>query len=287
MLLEVFPPANPPAYKRTYQRLQGRNLLSQTEGGRRGRPPVLLFGGDILIDDALDRSVGNQLLQRLVDRLGEGGVGLAGGDGVVLGDILGLQNLQSGVGLDEGLGRFVVDDDAVNLIGDEGHDGVRALGIALHILLAQVLAAIDIAGGGELNAYVVGPDIVEQVVGGGDGGVLGDNDDLNAGGVRAGEVHDRLPVRHDGQTRHADVGLAGLNGGDDGVKFHILDFELQAKLFRDGGGHLRVDANNGAAVVVLIGRELGVGRHGQIAFVGIGRLLAAGGQGQQSQARQQ
>ena len=126
------------------------------------------------------------------------------------------------------------------------------------------VGAVDIASGGLLAADHLG---VGQVVHGLDGGVLLDNDHLHARGVAVGEVHDLLPLFVDGDARHGDVALSGLDGGEGRVKAHVVHHQLQAQLARDGLGHLDVDALEASGVGGhLIGREGGVGGHVELAL---------------------
>lgn len=69
----------------------------------------------ILVDDGLERAVGGQLGQRLVDLFQQVGVFLGDGDGVVLNGIFGVEDVQTLVGRDQRLCRLVVEDDAVDL----------------------------------------------------------------------------------------------------------------------------------------------------------------------------
>ena len=87
------------------------------------------------------------------------------------------------------------------------------------------------------------------------------------------------PVLGDGHAGHAEVRLAGLYGGDDGVKLHVLDLQVIAQQIADGLGHVGVDAHDVAAFVILIGREGGVGRHRQ--RFGHGRAHQQHGKNQQ------
>ena len=143
------------------------------------------------------------------------------------------------------------------------------------------VGAVNIAGGGLLAADHLG---IGQVGHGGDGGVLLDDDHLDAGGVAVGEVHNLLAVLGDGDARHGDVALSGLDGGQGRVKAHVVHHQLQAQLAGDGLGHFHVDALEAAGVGGhLIGREGGVGGHVELALFhggeggGVGAGIGGGG----------
>ena len=82
---------------------------------------------DVLVDDGLERAVGGQFGQRLVDLLQQVGVFLGDGDGVVLNGIFSVEDVQTLVGRDQRLCRLVVEDDAVDLPVLQGFDGVGRL----------------------------------------------------------------------------------------------------------------------------------------------------------------
>ena len=109
--------------------------------------------------------------------------------------------------------------------------------------------------------------VVGQVVGAGDGGVLGHDDDLDARGIRVGEADVLLALVVDRDAGEAHVDLAGLDGGDDGAEVHVLDLELEAELVGDEGGHVGVDADDLVAIIVLVGREGGIGAHDELALL--------------------
>ena len=136
------------------------------------------------------------------------------------------------------------------------------------------VGAVDIAGGGLLAADHFG---ALQVIQGLDGAVLLDDDHLHAGGIAVGEVHDLLALLADGDARHGDVALSGLDGGQGGVKAHVVHDELQAQLLGDGPGHLHVDALEAAGVGGhLIGREGRVGGHVELALLHGGESRGVG-----------
>ena len=62
---------------------------------------------------------------------------------------------------------------------------------------------------------------------------------------------------------HAEVGLAAVDGRNDGVKLHVLDVQVIAQLVAQSLGKLGVDAHDLAVLDVLIGIEGGVGGHHQ------------------------
>ena len=130
------------------------------------------------------------------------------------------------------------------------------------MLFAEVVGAVDVAGGAALGA----DHLLAQVVQG-DVGTFGNDNHLHAGGIGLGEVHDQQAVIVDGQTSHNHVGLAFLSSQQGSVKVHVVDLQLQAQLLSDGGSDLDVDAFEAAGVGGhLIGRECSVGGHGQHAF---------------------
>ncbi len=123
------------------------------------------------------------------------------------------------------------------------------------------VGGVDVAGGAHLSA----DHLLAQVVHGDVGALLDDNH-LYAGGVGVGKVHLGQTVLADGDAGHGDVALAVLNGQQGGVKAHVVHHQLQAQLVGDSLGHLYVNADGIAGVVQhLIGRELGVGGHMQLA----------------------
>ena len=139
------------------------------------------------------------------------------------------------------------------------------------------VGTVDVAGGAHLAADHIG---VGQIIHGLDGGILLHDDHLNAVGVAVGEVHHSLTLLGDGDTGHHHVALAGLSGLQGGVKVHIVHLELQAQLLGDGASHLYVDALEGAVVSHhLIGREGGVGGHGQLTGRHRGKIGPVGGRG--------
>ena len=76
-------------------------------------------------------------------------------DGVIFDRVGGLQNLQILICCDEGLCRLVVNDDAVQLAGDERCHSVCTLVEALHMIVAKVIRAVDIARGVLLDADLI------------------------------------------------------------------------------------------------------------------------------------
>ena len=107
---------------------------------------------------------------------------------------------------------------------------------------------------------------------------LSSDDDLNSGAVAVGELDLLLTVGGNGKSRHAHVRLAGSNGGDDRIERHVLDLKLHAELIGYCLSDLNVDTNHVFALVVLIGREGGVGRHNEsFLFVAV---VAAGASAQ-------
>lgn len=69
---------------------------------------VRSLGGYVLVDDGLDGAVGDQLVERGVDGVEQGGVALVQADGVILVGILGVKDGEAGVVLDKLLSRSVV-----------------------------------------------------------------------------------------------------------------------------------------------------------------------------------
>ena len=239
---------------------------------------------DVLVQDALHGAVGDELLQRAVDGLQQGGVVLGDGGGVILHGVFGVQDGEAGalVGGHQSLGGLVIQDDAVHLAVLQGLHGVRGLSEGLDLAQARVLdvpGGIQEAGGAGLGADHVAGAVGEEVVHAGDLAALLDNDHLHAGGVAVREVHLLQTLVGDGHAGKTQVILAGLDAGDDGVKGDVGDLELQAQLVGDGLGDLHVDAHNGVTIVVLIGREGGLGGHGEDAVHSGGEASLAGGGG--------
>ena len=140
------------------------------------------------------------------------------------------------------------------------------------MILAEVVGGIDEAGGGVLSAdldVLTLIDQAEELVDGLNRGALGNDDDLHAGGVALGEADGLEALVGDGHAGHAHVDLAGDDGGDDGVKVHVLNVELHAELVGDEAGDDGVDADDGLVLIELVGREGGVGAHGE--HFGVGR----------------
>ena len=106
----------------------------------------------------------------------------------------------------------------------------------------------------------------KQVIHAGNRAVLCDNDNLHACGIAVCEVDSLQALAGDGHTGHTHVRLAAVDGRDDGVKLHVLDFEFHIQLLRDCRRNLRVDTDNLSALVVLIRRESRVGRHDERAL---------------------
>ena len=115
---------------------------------------VTLFGGDVLVDDGLNGAVGGQLGQRLVDGVEQGGVVLVHADGVVLGDVLGVQNCQTGVGSHKGFGGSGVDDHAVNLTVQQSLHGGSAVVIGGDMIVAVITGGVNVAGGAALPSVL-------------------------------------------------------------------------------------------------------------------------------------
>src|SRR5699024_11734405 len=69
--------------------------------------------------------------------------------------------------------------------------------------------------------------------------LLQHDDGLGGGAVGIGEVDLLLTLGGDGHARHAEVGLAAVDGRNYGVKLHVLDFQvigqLVARTFRKHG----------------------------------------------------
>jgi hypothetical protein len=97
------------------------------------------------------------------------------------------------------------------------------------------------------------------------GGVGGNQNGLGSGGVGGGEINVLLALLGDGEAGHAEVNLAGNDSCDNGVKLHIFDLQLNAQLFAHSLSDLNVDADDfaGLIMIILIGREVTAGTHGQ------------------------
>ena len=179
--------------------------------------------------------------------------------------------MQALVGRDQRLCRLVIENDAVNLTVFQGFHSVRRLAEGLdgaETGFLNVGRGIDKARGAGLRADDGVGAVRKQIIDRGDGAVVLDNDDLHAGGVGVGEVDLLLALVGHGHAGHAHVIFACLDAGDDRVKRDVRDLQLHAELVGDGLRDLNVDADDRVAVVVLIRREGGFGRHGQLGGFG-------------------
>ena len=82
-----------------------------------------LFSGDVLVNDALNGTVCDQLCQSCIDGAGQLAA-LGQCDCIFLGDVFGVEDLQAFVGSNEVLGGLVVDNNAVNLAGGQSQNGI-------------------------------------------------------------------------------------------------------------------------------------------------------------------
>ena len=89
----------------------------------------------VLVQDALDRAVGDELLQGTVDRGHQCLVALEEAEGVVFRLLGGGTHLQTGVRLQIGFGHGVVHDDAVHLAVVQGLED-HGVGVIGHDLFA-------------------------------------------------------------------------------------------------------------------------------------------------------
>ena len=156
------------------------------------------------------------------------------------------------------------------------------------MILTEIVGAVEITGGAALSADHTG---IGQIVGGSDVRAVLDDDGLHALCIGVGEGHQLGALLVVGQTGQHKIALALLDSGQSGVKVHVVDLQLQTQLLGDGSGDLNVDAIEAGAVHAvavgdhLIGRELGVGGHDQLAGLdgldlgGIAVGLVAGGGG--------
>ena len=187
-----------------------------------------LLGLDVGADDLLNGAVLQQLFQSAVDLVVQSLVVVAHLKAVLFLSVDGGENLQALVLGDEGLGGAVVDDDGVALAGDQSLNGVSALVEAGHVVLAEVVGGVDVAGGILLHADL---DLgAVEVVNRGDGGILFHDDGLDAGGVAGGEVDALGALLGDGDGAEADIDLAAGNGGDDRTELHVAQLHLIAQL---------------------------------------------------------
>ena len=111
---------------------------------------------DVLAHDGVQHAFLVQRRQGVVDRIQQVGVFQGDGDGVILQRVLGIQDLEALVVRHKGFRGLVVDDHAVHLAGDQGQHGVRAGLVLEHGVLAEIVGAVDIAGGGFLDADQIG-----------------------------------------------------------------------------------------------------------------------------------
>ena len=115
------------------------------------------FGGDVLVDDALDSAVLGELLKSVVDGVEQSGVALGNADGVVLLNPGGVEDAQALIGFYQALGRGVVDDDAVNLSVQQGLNGYDGVVVGGYGVLAELIDAELPAGSTAIylcsNAY--------------------------------------------------------------------------------------------------------------------------------------
>ena len=129
----------------------------------------------------------------------------------------------------------------------------------------DVVGDVEIAGGADLHADVVGVVGIEDVVHRGDLAALGHDDALHRGGVGRGEIDALFAILGDGEAGHSEVDLAADHGGDNGVELHVHDLQIAAQLLGDGLGDFHVDADDlaGLVVVILIRGEVDAGAHRQ------------------------
>lgn len=111
---------------------------------------------DVLVDDLLNGSVGDKLLESAVDLVDHFGVALGECHSVILGGVLGVEDAESFVSLYEFFCGLVVDDDGVDLVLLESDDSVCALAELLDVLFAVAAfvngcGSVDIAGGCKLT----------------------------------------------------------------------------------------------------------------------------------------
>ena len=155
------------------------------------------------------------------------------------------------------------------------------------MIVAEVFGSVDKAGGAALGADDGVSHIIQRLY----LAALLDDDDLNAGCIAVGEVDLLQALLVDRHAGHADIVLAGLDAGNNGIKSDVGGFQGHAQLFGNRAGHLNVDADQLAVVVVFIGREGTLGRHmqnsGLLGIIGGLGLLAAGGHRQQQHCTQQ
>ena len=222
--------------------------------------------GNVLVNDALDGAVVDELLQSAVDGVQQSGVALGHADGVVLVGILGVQNGQTGVCLHILLCGDVVDDDAVDLAGKQVLNGGRAVVKADDVVIAVIIAAVDEAGGAALGADLLALEIIDAL----DVGAFLHDDDLHAVGVAVGKAHGVLTLGRDGHAGSDDIALAGLDGAQSRVKVHIVNDQFQTQLLRERISDLDIDTFKAGAFVALavirnglIRRELCIGGHGE------------------------
>ena len=102
-----------------------------------------------------------------------------------------------------------------------------------------------------------------QIIDGGDIAAFGHDNHLHALRIAGGEIHALLAFLGHGHARHYEVHLAAGQRRNQGIKRHIHDFQFIAQLFADQRGNFGVDADDGAAfiIIVLVGLERGVRAH--------------------------
>ena len=132
------------------------------------------------------------------------------------------------------------------------------------MIVTEIIGAVDVAGGAALGA----DHLIGQIIGRGNGGVLLDDDGLDALSVGVGEVHDLQALIGDGDAGHDHVALAVLGSQQGCIKVHVIDLQLQTELLSDSGSNINVDALKFAAVGGhLIRGKSCVGGHRQLAGV--------------------
>ena len=77
---------------------------------------------------------------------------LGNADGVIFLGVSGVKDLQAGVGRNELLSRGVVDDDGIDLAVVQGLHSGQTVIIGDDIFLAEVIGAVEVAGGATLGA---------------------------------------------------------------------------------------------------------------------------------------
>ena len=113
--------------------------------------------GDVFVEDLLNRTVSNELLESLVDFFLQLGVALLHCNGIIFNGILSVEDHEVGIGVgfNKSLCGSAVEDDAVDLVGLESFNSVGGLCIGVYsaeTFVSDIPGSIEESGGAGLGA---------------------------------------------------------------------------------------------------------------------------------------